>query len=128
MPWARRSGAGWTGLDCAEGRGEPSSLSVRPARRTVNAGRGESRPLRRSGVGFVVIGAGLLGLSTTWHLLRRARDLLALERGLRSVMPAVDPGDMAGSSARATTTRGMSRWPSGPCRSGGNWRPTPAPP
>jgi sarcosine oxidase len=33
-----------------------------------------------SGAEFVVVGAGLLGLSTAWHLLRRKRDVVVLER------------------------------------------------
>jgi sarcosine oxidase len=41
---------------------------------------GDPRPLGRSAVEFVVIGAGLLGLSTAWHLIRRGRDVLVLER------------------------------------------------
>jgi sarcosine oxidase len=41
---------------------------------------GESRPLGRSEAEFVVIGAGLLGLSAAWHLLHRGRAVLVLER------------------------------------------------
>src|ERR1700746_1347408 len=40
----------------------------------------ESRPLGRAEVEFVIVGAGLLGLSTAWQLIRRGRDVLILER------------------------------------------------
>jgi hypothetical protein len=60
------------------------------ARRHVRAGQphgayceflvSESHPLDRRDVEFVVVGAGLLGLSTAWHLMRRGRDVLVLER------------------------------------------------
>jgi sarcosine oxidase len=39
---------------------------------------GELRPLE-AGAEFVVIGAGLLGLSTAWQLIRRGRDVMVLE-------------------------------------------------
>jgi sarcosine oxidase len=40
---------------------------------------GQPRPPERSEAEFVIIGAGLLGLSTAWHLIRRGRDVLVLE-------------------------------------------------
>ncbi len=86
---------------------------------------GESRPLRRSGVGFVVIGAGLLGLSTAWHLLRRARDVLALERArvrsCRLRIPGTWP-DLPPGLRRPAVCRDGQAGPAGPAGTGGRHR------
>ena len=86
---------------------------------------GESRPLRRSGVGFVVIGAGLLGLSTAWHLLRRARDVLARElarvRPCRLRIPGTWP-DLPPGLRRPAVCRDGQAGPAGPAGTGGRRR------
>ena len=84
-----------------------------------------SRPLRRSGVGFVVIGAGLLGLGTAWHLLRRARDVLALERArvrsCRLWIPGTWP-DLPPGLRRPAVCRDGQAGPAAPAGTGGRHR------